>query len=342
MNEKVTEFENEEFSGASLDTIEVPDTDLVVLEEMASPPSKDEEQEQAKDKDKEPGEDEKAGKETDEKQDKEQEELSEEEKEKQHKRDLYKTPRNKLVREWHEAHEQAAAQKARAELLEQELAEVKKAKEAEDDPLKELNERQQQLTDDLKAAADDADLEAYNSARLELDEINNKIMEVRFQKPAEKDDEKPAAPESEARAEQEGPHPAAQEWMDRNEWFFNPKHDYLAAYAQKVEAQLQSEGMRMGPKLYEKMDEILSEVPGYEEVMGTAKHGNDGDGNEGNEDSGKPTGKPKHLTAPSRPGNGPTKPKPGELSEYDKKTMRMAKLDPNNEQHKATYLKYKR
>ena len=334
MNEKVTEFENEEFSGASLDTIEVPDTDLVVLEEMASPPSKDEEQEKAK----EPGEDEKAGKETDEKQDKEQEEISEEEKEKQHKRDLYKTPRNKLVREWHEAHEQAAAQKARAELLEQELAEFKKTTEAEDDPLKELNERQQQLTDDLKAAADDADLESYNSARLELDEINNKIMEVRFSKPAEKEDEKPAAPESEAHAEQEGPHPSAQEWMDRNEWFFNPKHDYLAAYAQKVEAQLQSEGMRMGPKLYEKMDEILSEVPGYEEVMGNEEN----HGNEGNEDTGKPSGKPKHLTAPSRPGNGPTKPKPGELSEYDKKTMRMAKLDPNNEQHKATYLKYKR
>jgi hypothetical protein len=131
--------------------------------------------------------------------------------------------------------------------------------------------------------------------------------------------------------------------MDQNEWFFNPKNDYLAAYAQKIEFQLREEkGMKMGPKLYEELNRQLAEIPGYEDVIG--KRAQQSDADEINQDVGKPKpqGKPKHLMPPSRAGNGPAKPKPGELTQYDIQTMKRAKLDPNNPDHKAAYLKYKR
>jgi hypothetical protein len=342
--ETMVETGNEEFSGASLDVIEVPDEDLTILTDMANPSKDGEEVQPDTEKELEKESDEEtAGKKSesgDENQD--DEHLSEEDQTKQQKRNLYKTPRNKLVREWHTAHEEAAAQKARAELLEQEVAELKKGQKEAPEPLQTLQDQQKTLIDQCNLAAEDSDLEAYQTARNELDAVNNQIMEMRFNKPVEEEGQT-ETPDAPGNQEPQAPHPAAQAWMDQNEWFFNPKNDYLAAYAQKIEFQLREEkGMKMGPKLYEELNRQLAEIPGYEDVIG--KRAQQSDADEINQDVGKPKpqGKPKHLMAPSRAGNGPTKPKPGELTQYDIQTMKRAKLDPNNPDHKAAYLKYKR
>lgn len=341
----------EEYAGADLDTIEVPDDVLEVLDEMATQPEDKSEDGEASESgdgeqktDKEESDDE--SKKDDDNDSKDEKELSDEDKEKQKKRDLYNAPRNKLVREWHTAHEEAAAQKARNEILEQELQHLKEGTK-EDDPLHELIGQQKTLVDQCDQAAADADLEAYNKARLELDDVQDQIRELKFPKAAKEEESSSASHTDSDAGSESGSHPAAQEWMDRNEWFFNPRNKHLAAYAEQVEKQLRDdEGMKFGPKLYERLDQELAEMPEFEGVIGQGKKapGNKNDSGDKNDDGDdQSTDTPRHLMSPSRPGNSHAKAtKPGELTSYDIKTMKMAKLDPNNPDHKKAYLKYKR
>ena len=73
--------EEEDYAGASLDTVNVPDDDIAILEDMAKPVEA-----------------------------KEEELVEQKEPEAEDKRSLYTVPRNKLVKQWHEANEAKASE----------------------------------------------------------------------------------------------------------------------------------------------------------------------------------------------------------------------------------------
>lgn len=363
------QIQDEEYSGASLDTIEVPDEDVVILQEMAEQPKQDKELEGGDDKDKEA----KAVELEDAKKDEEKEAETQEERKKRiaeeiselkkkdkseltdkelkriERYDLYDSPRSSMVKKWHQANESRAAAEAKAEVLEQELAELKKKvlKKESDSDLESLKTEEADLLRQRKEAEDDGDLEAYS-------QVNDKYQEIRFKRmqaesipstennthsddKENKDTERASNRDSKDK-EQPQRAPEADAWLKRNQWYFDPDNAHLASYVEDLESQLVDGGMEIGTKLYQKMDQILADMPDFEGLVSIKEGTSDDEGDK----SGKQESKPRHMLPPTSAGTrASNKPKPGELSQYDRQTMKRFGLDPTNDKHKAAYLKRK-
>jgi hypothetical protein len=322
----------------------VPDEDIVVLKEMAEPPGDKGDDAEGDNRNDDKPKDGHTGT---------NEELTDEEKEHQKKRELYKGPRNKLVREWHESNERAAAAEARNEILEQELEELRNKSVTDDDPLAALKEKEAELLQQRNEAEGEADLALYSK-------VNDEYQEVRFKRMQAESDKAPSGDKTDTSKDSKTPEkpssipdedipqraPAADAWIKRNQWFYNPDNAHLASYAERVEAHLRKSGMELGDELYQKLDETLAAMPEFDgliQLPGKQDDSNDGIQDEDDEHSANAgQSKPRHLLPPTPPGTRrSTKPKPGELTAYDKQTMRRFNLDPENVKHKAAYLKRK-
>jgi len=239
---------------------------------------------------------------------------------------------NKLVRAQHEAEERAAAAEAARELAYQELQELRRQFRVGDPEL--LNERERAITDLKRQAIEAMDLGAYDL--LNREELELRDARARLQ--AEQQRPRPAPPQPE-----EPLHPAAEVWLSRNPWVRDRANDALAARLVRLEAQLmQDEGLSPGDQLYRRLDEELLKLPEFDVVRGVIENG--------------PTLVSEAVVSPasgrqrsviSQPGRGdlppPARPDgaPRQLTDHDKRTMRMFRLDPGNPGHRASYLKYR-
>lgn len=256
-----------------------------------------------------------------------------EERPKRNKKD-YNQRIGELTRQKHEATEAAAAAAARAELLEEEVRTLKAAK---PEP-KAADADEAALLAKKKKALEDADLELFS-------EVNDQLLELRLKKeretrkPSRVDEEGDEVDDRQARREPPPIDPAAKAWIDENDWFAKPENKHLrSAAVQEQNRLIKEEGLKIGPKLYERLNERLRELAEFDEVLG--------DEPEERKPPPKATEKPPQrrqvVSPPSDDDDIPSKPKPGQLTEHDKRHMRAWRLNPDDPVQRAKYLANKR
>jgi hypothetical protein len=228
---------------------------------------------------------------------------------------------DKLVRRAHESDEARAAAQAKADLLEQQLNELRKGRPA-DPP----DDRERAAMDRKAKALQDLDLAAYDAAVSEL-------MDIRLERVKVAERPKQEAPP--ARAQDEGGiHPAAQAWLDRNAWFKEKPH--LAAEVIRIEDRLIKSGMQRGEDLYKKIDEELDAAPEFDSVRASRIQPPE----DPPEDPPAPAPRPRNIISP--PSRGDTapqqRPRPGALTKYDIETMTRFGLDHKDPKARAAYL----
>lgn len=304
----------EEFAGSSLDMIEIPDDDIALLQPQDAEPEAVEAESKTEAEQKKPDE-----------------VVVETKPEKrERKRADYQARINELTRARHEAEERAAAAEARLSLAEQNAQREKPA----NDPYAALKQQEAELLSRRKAAEEEADLSEYSKVTDELTKVRFQRMraeELQQQEASRKAESPPARQAN----QEDSVHPSAADWMSKNDWYFKPENAHLAREAQRMEAQLRSRGHTLGDGLYKALNEELAKLPEFDDVLV-------GEEKEVEIEPSKPQAKPRHIAPPSRGGEPPARPKPGELSEYDKQTMRRFKLDPNDPKQRQAYLQAKR
>ena len=234
---------------------------------------------------------------------------------------------DKLVRERHESDEARAAAEAKAALLEQQLQEARKG--VAQAP---IDERERAATERKAQALKDMDLAAYDAAMSEL-------MEIRIERKSAKP-EKAEREERPEPAENDGIHPSAKAWIDRNPWFSDADNRHLVATVAKIEQRLRNEGMQFGDDLYRKIDEELDNAPEFDPVRQPAQRREDPPTSAQTDDT--PADQPRSRSIVSPPTRGdvsPTpRPRPGALTKYDIETMKIFGLDHNNPKVREAYL----
>ena len=326
-------LEQEPYAGADLDTIEVPDEDLIMFNEEKKDEAKQEEAKQ------------------------EEEQKNPVDEKEEERRLLYKGPRNKLVRKYYEASEERAAAQAKADMLEQERNELlrqledarKGSNSGDHETMEQLEAKEQELQQRRKVARENDEPE-------ELVSIMDQLMDLRDQRAAlrerqQQEEQRKAQQQQQhqhrdqeqeqtrRQQQEEGGsiHPSARAWLDRNPWFADPKNKHLAKYAQDMEAELRKGGMAIGDDLYEELDQALNELDEYREARGEFD-----EDPEPKQQSRQPINRPRHILPPSRGDNSDKSRKNGpRLTDYDRQTMKRFGLDPNDEIHKSAYLKRK-
>jgi hypothetical protein len=310
--ENEEQIQEEAYSGADFDTIEVPDEARTILADQ------DEAAEQEEDK---PGQEEKPV---------EQQETREERQ--QRKRNDYQKRLNELVRQKHEAEERAAAAEARAELLEQRRLEAEKG--AHESTTSLLKQREQELIERRRIAEEVGDMKSYSEVSDELFKVRGRMSD----KPAEAD--KPAP-------KKVAPPPIAPEataWLETNAWFNDPKNDHLAAEVERIEGELIRRGYNLNnpdqaKRLYAEIDRRIRQFPEFDSVLGVAEE--EQEEQEHKEPEKKPVPR-SHIAPPSRGGEAPQRQKAGELTQHDIRAIKTFGLNPEDPKVRAAYLKRKR
>lgn len=236
---------------------------------------------------------------------------------------------NELTWKAKSAEEQRAAEAAlrqeaeeRAKAAEERLAELTRA--AQESSNQQLKQREAELLSARTRAEEDGDLSA-------ITKITDDLMDVRFQlreKPVEAKRPEPEKVDGEALRRQEQPvemHPAARQWVEKNQWISRPENSRLLEIALEIEADLMhSEGYIPGPALYR---ELTAKLKDHDEFSSVFKKNS------------QPSA-PNHI-APPATSSGSERSKPGSLTPYDIQAIRMVGLDPNNPRARAAYLKNK-
>lgn len=230
-----------------------------------------------------------------------------------------------LTRERHEANERAAAAQARNELLERELSELRNNKgSAQDDA---LAAKERDVLARRQAALDASDMAGFAKA---TDELMDLKVSRASQRASVTPDPRPAT--------QVPPdmHPAAAAWVQRNAWFTDTGNAHLAAEVERIEKRLRDKGAQLGPDLYQQIDKELESLPEFDEVRDAATRPTE-------KNDAPPVRKPAAPpVATTRDGLPPaSQPRPGALTDYDKRAMRTFRLDPDNPKHRAAYLERK-
>lgn len=224
-----------------------------------------------------------------------------------------------LTKKTHQSDERAAAAQAKLELAEKELAEFRAGRKPM--TVEEMDATEKELLEKKKAAFDEGDLELYDSVQTQLSEIKQRRESVVKEPEATKQDD-------------QGPptiDPAAQAWIDRNEWFTKPENAHLGREAELIEKSLREKGYAIGPELYKKLDEELANLPDFDDVLVVATPRQERQQPRRTASRSSNGGEP-----PANRANGKG------LTKYDIQTMKQYGLDPNDPIERKTYLKYKR
>lgn len=139
------------------------------------------------------------------------------------------------------------------------LARLAKYEERQDS---DLTSRAEDLVKRRDAALDDGDLTVYN-------QLNDELMEVRLEMRERKKAPRVKAPDPEPQQQPRAAEPAApklaqaaKDWLDRNsDWIYDPSNRERAIQAQRLEAELISEGYYYDePELYQELDRRLGQM----------------------------------------------------------------------------------
>lgn len=233
----------------------------------------------------------------------------------------YQERLDEVLYQKHTAVEEAAAARAESDVLRQEIELLKKPGASADSTGEDITRLR---ADRLKAAEDDDLAKAF--------ELDDQIRDLQLQQRAE---DMPATKrkvvDSSADA---GPsiHPAAQAWLDANDWYGKEDAAALSNEVRYIEKQLLDEGFGYSQAMFEELDRRIQAQPEFDAVYADKKAAS--------VDNPKP--KPR-VGIPSRGGEPPKSARDNELTDYDLRVMdRTRSLDRNNPVHRATYLKYKR
>lgn len=209
------------------------------------------------------------------------------------------------------AEERAAAAEARNDLLREELERIKNES---------FESREKAITEKRTAAVTEGDLEIVT-------QLSDELMNLRLerQKPVVEERKPVQQPPQD---DEPNIDPAAQTWLDRNLWYYDPKNAEQARKAEQIQNELLANGWEFSDELYSELDKRLK---------GAARATEERDPTP----TGKPTpAKPGHIAAPSPGGDNPNpKPKAGQFTQRDADVMRTFKLDPNDPKQRAAYLK---
>lgn len=226
---------------------------------------------------------------------------------------------NDLTREKHELRERAAAAETKLYVLQTQMHKINESSTAV--AAQTLAEREADLMARKKEAINAGDFDAYDRLSEEIYAVRRKVEQFAARPPAPDPlPEQEKIPESKRDI-----HPAAQEWLDNNEWINDPVNSHLVAEAEVAEARLLRSGIPIGPALYKKLDAELLRLP---EFSGLIKA-----------DSGPPRSV---VAPPTRGGVPPQPPQQGRLTDQDKAIMRRHGLDANDPEIRAMYLSRKR
>lgn len=307
------ETQEEMYSGSEFDTIEIPDESKTVISDQDESIKEETKQQESHDQ-------------------KGPDETETKEERRQRKHNDYQKRLNELVRQRHEAEERAAAQAARAELLEQRLAETLKG--ASESTASILKQREQDLIEKRREAEESGNLAEYSKVSDELFSVRANLRP----QPSEKERSKETYSENPGnRQDRSGIVPEAEEWLGKNEWFSKPENSHLAAEVERIEMDLIRRGYRLdnpshAKKVYEEIDRRIRDLPEFDDVLGVREETKDD--NESNKRS--------HIAPPSRGGEAPARKKPGELSDRDIFAIKMAGLDHKDPKVRDAYMKRKR
>ncbi len=239
------------------------------------------------------------------------------------KKNDYQKRINKFSKETKLSNERASAAEVKRDL------ETERANQAEAALLKLRSEtstqRENELLEQRKIALKDGELE-------QVVELGDKLTKVHIDRA---NIPEPAAVQKQPERKEPDVEPLPQStesWIDENGWYEDPKHSDLARSAERIERDLIQSGMGYGDALYKELDKRLSKNPGYAAVNQL-----------GDEDPNKDKDleRPNHLASSERGGAQPTREKAGQLTEYDKRTMKNYRLDPLDPKVRAAYLKRK-
>lgn len=242
---------------------------------------------------------------------------------------------NKLVRAQHEAEERAAAAEAARELAYQELQDLRTRYRIGDPKV--FDEQERRIAEVKRKAIESMDLETYDAANREELELRD----ARRQAQAEQQ-----RPKSQPKPQAEPLHASAEQWLSRNPWVTDRSNEALTAQAVRIESRLmQSEGLTPGEKLYQRLDEELAKLPEFDAVRGVEPDDESEPAPRAATPPADPVPAKRPVVAPPSRGDVPPPVKADgnarQLTDHDKRTMRLFKLDPGNPQHRASYLKYR-
>jgi len=309
-------IQDEQYSGAEFDTIDVPEDTKTVLsdQDAAHDDSKDEQQETQKPEQLEQQPDTK-------------------EQRQQRKRNDYQKRLNELVRQKHEAEERAAAAEAKAELLEQRRIDAEKG--ASESTAAILKQREQELIERRRQAEEEGNLAESNRATDELFAVRDRMRP--------KTTEPERVTEQRVQGEPEGMIPEAAAWLESNQWYTDPGNSHLSAEVQRIELSLILRGYSLknpeqAKKLYAEIDRRIRELPEFDSVLGVEEI----EEQEVTEVPEKTPAPRNHIAPPSRGGEAPPRKKAGELTDYDIRTMKQYGLDHKDPKVREAYLKRKR
>ncbi len=309
-----TILDQEAYSGADNDLIEVPDEFLEELSGDNDEP-KDKPEEDTKDNDEDPD-----PKPADEEVIGDADHEPDPKPAPKKKKNDYQKRINEFSKETKTANEQRAAAETQRDLA------TDRAEKAEQELLKLRSEsstqREQDLLEQRKTAMDDGEIE-------KIVELGDEITQVRIDRSSAPKEAPPKPVKTES--DHKPVHDSATTWINKNEWYNDPDHEDLAEAAESIEKDLRQSGMKIGAALYKELDKRLSKNPGYSAIKES------GDEDPKDEDPEKPN----HLAPSDRGGAPPSREKAGQLTQHDKRTMRQYQLDPNDPKHRAAYLKRK-
>lgn len=235
------------------------------------------------------------------------------------KRETSRLRYKEMDRRMHEASERAAAEAVRNEQLAEEIKGL-------------LKERADTIAARRRDALESGNTDEFDRLDAELDEVRYKLRQH---------GEKPAAPERTERkpaAEPNDMHPAARAWIEENDWMSDEEHAELADKAVQIERRLRKEGTPISMKLYRKLDDELSKLPEYRELMGMEPEQTEsaeGEPPAASRPTRTPVARVTDDTPPARPAKGV------KFTDYDKQTIRSVGLDPDDPKVRAAYLKRK-
>lgn len=310
----------ESYPGADLDVIEVPDdVSKILIGDTAEGEKKEE-----SGAEKESGEQDAGAK---------AEEAPEEKKRRKH--SDFQKRLDELTREKHEAREAKAAAEAKAELLEQQLREIKAAKTASTEAT-DLEKRERELIEKRRQAEEDGDLARYSEASDELIEVRIKRHAVEFA-PAAKAEEVQQTKVADRGSEQLVPE--AKQWLENNPWFSERGNEHLADEVISIQERLISEygyDLRKpadAKKVYEEISKEIRRRPEFDKFTREYSDATETDTR---------SQQRSHIAPPSRGGEAPERPVTGQLTQYDIRAMKMVGIDPADPKARAAYLKRKR
>lgn len=235
---------------------------------------------------------------------------------------------NEITREKHEAIERATAAQAKTDLLEEENRTLK-ARDREVSNAS-LGEEERRLVKERREAflGDDVDTAFELHDKLLAVQARKASVSVQPAQTAQILQEKAPIKDASTDIRFKEPAVSAKQWMERNPWYKDENQQQMAREAEYIERELLQQGYGVSDALYEELDRRLQQLPEFETVFQQQPNPS--------RDSGKAP-----ITPPSRGGEPPKRPKPGQLTTYDKRVMRQANLDPDHPKHRAAYLKYK-